>query len=467
MGGGIGQWLLFRAGDRSLTLFALVVPPGLADAGPRPPRLGARRPLPRHAGRGDLRGRPDRAARAPVARARRLLRAAAARRRHPPREDDLGRDVRLDPPAHQRHGLRLAARLRRRSGAVTPFRSGYVNVICDDRLRVARLPRGVHCQRECATLDPPGYRHEALFYRGDEEFLAGTVPLVRDAVDADSAVLVAVPRARARALREALGGDGGRVASPIWSSSARNPAPIIGAWRDFVREHAGGDAPPLGIGEPIWPARSRSRARRVPAPRDAAEPRLPAATAVEAAVPLRRGAARARGPRGRPPQPPAPARARRDAPQRRLRPCDPGAEPLPEPPADTEPALRHGDLSTVREFLAERAGRAGFEGERLADLVLAVHELADQQLRYARGQGTLRTWRDNGSLLVEVARRGAHRRSAGRPRLPRPRRDRRPRAVPGQPALRPRAAALLARRQRRARAHAYPRGLTLRERASG
>jgi 3-mercaptopropionate dioxygenase len=27
MGGGIGQWLLFRAGDRSLSLFALVVPP--------------------------------------------------------------------------------------------------------------------------------------------------------------------------------------------------------------------------------------------------------------------------------------------------------------------------------------------------------------------------------------------------------------------------------------------------------
>jgi predicted metal-dependent enzyme (double-stranded beta helix superfamily) len=27
MGGGIGQWLLFRAGDRSLSLFSLVVPP--------------------------------------------------------------------------------------------------------------------------------------------------------------------------------------------------------------------------------------------------------------------------------------------------------------------------------------------------------------------------------------------------------------------------------------------------------
>ena len=28
MGGGIGQWLLFRAGDGSLSLFSLVVPPG-------------------------------------------------------------------------------------------------------------------------------------------------------------------------------------------------------------------------------------------------------------------------------------------------------------------------------------------------------------------------------------------------------------------------------------------------------
>src|SRR5436305_6662585 len=28
MGGGIGQWLLYRAGDASLSLFSLVVPPG-------------------------------------------------------------------------------------------------------------------------------------------------------------------------------------------------------------------------------------------------------------------------------------------------------------------------------------------------------------------------------------------------------------------------------------------------------
>src|SRR4051794_41834023 len=33
MGGGIGQWLLFRAGDRSLTLFSLVVPAGAPTPG--------------------------------------------------------------------------------------------------------------------------------------------------------------------------------------------------------------------------------------------------------------------------------------------------------------------------------------------------------------------------------------------------------------------------------------------------
>ena len=57
----------------------------------------------------------------------------------------------------------------------------------------------------------------------------------------------------------------------------------------------------------------------------------------------------------------------------------------------------------VREFLAERAAEAGIEGQRLADLVLAVGELANNSLRYARGERTLRTWRENGALLAEVA----------------------------------------------------------------
>ena len=51
---------------------------------------------------------------------------------------------------------------------------------------------------------------------------------------------------RARVLRRALGPDARRVGFADMEQLGRNPGRIIGAWRDFVREHGGGDAPPLG-----------------------------------------------------------------------------------------------------------------------------------------------------------------------------------------------------------------------------
>ena len=66
----------------------------------------------------------------------------------------------------------------------------------------------------------------------------------------------------------------------------------------------------------------------------------------------------------------------------------------------------HGDLASLREFIARRASADGLAGQRLGDLVLAVDELATNSLRYARGEGTLRAWRENGSLLIEVADEG-------------------------------------------------------------
>ena len=90
----------------------------LDDPDPRPPGLGARRSLPGQSGRGVLRsGRGQHRAHAPAAACtRRLLRAAAAGRRRPPRADDLGRDVGLDPPAGERHGVHRASHLRRADG---------------------------------------------------------------------------------------------------------------------------------------------------------------------------------------------------------------------------------------------------------------------------------------------------------------------------------------------------------------
>ena len=125
MGGGIVQWLLYRADDGSLSFFSLVVPPG------------SETPIHDHLAWGLVglyRGTHDeeiyaqrggaRVRRAAFARAGRLLRPDAAARRHPPRTRRLDADFSLDPSADERHRLRPAAcvGLRVRSGKAVSFR---------------------------------------------------------------------------------------------------------------------------------------------------------------------------------------------------------------------------------------------------------------------------------------------------------------------------------------------------------
>jgi 3-mercaptopropionate dioxygenase len=134
MGGGIGQWLLFRAGDRSLTLFSLVVP------------AGAQTPVHDHLAWGLVglyRGTQDEeiyaqdAAGGLVLRERRALVPGDFYVLLPPR-DDIHR-VRTTSPETSvsihlltndtgcvwRHAYEPD------TGAVRPFRSGYVNRICE------------------------------------------------------------------------------------------------------------------------------------------------------------------------------------------------------------------------------------------------------------------------------------------------------------------------------------------------
>jgi predicted metal-dependent enzyme (double-stranded beta helix superfamily) len=136
MGGGIGQWLLFRAGDRSLTLFSLVVP------------AGAQTPVHDHLAWGLVglyRGTQDEEIFAPAGdggsltlRESRALMPGDFYALLPPR-DDIHR-VRTTSPETSvsihlltndtgcvwRHAYEPD------SGAVRPFRSGYVNVACEE-----------------------------------------------------------------------------------------------------------------------------------------------------------------------------------------------------------------------------------------------------------------------------------------------------------------------------------------------
>jgi 3-mercaptopropionate dioxygenase len=114
MGGGIGQWLLYRAEDQSLSLFSLVVPPGSAT------------PIHDHLAWGLVglyRGEQDEEIYAQRDGALELVERRSLvpgdfyvlipPRRHPPGAHDLRRYLGLDPPADERHRLRLAPLVRR------------------------------------------------------------------------------------------------------------------------------------------------------------------------------------------------------------------------------------------------------------------------------------------------------------------------------------------------------------------
>src|SRR5690349_24315373 len=89
---------------------------------------------------------------------------------------------------------------------------------------------------ETTLVDP--FVHPALFYRGDQEYLAGTIPFIRAGLDAGNPVAVAVPGRQLELLRGALGGDADRVHMLDMQVAGRNPGRIIpGVLRAFADAH--------------------------------------------------------------------------------------------------------------------------------------------------------------------------------------------------------------------------------------
>jgi hypothetical protein len=100
------------------------------------------------------------------------------------------------------------------------------------------------------------FRHEALLYAGEVDFLTGTLPFIREGVAADQPVLVVVSAAKIGLLRSALGADADRVAFADMADVGANPARIIPAWRDFIAANDVDRRSARGVGEPIWAART-------------------------------------------------------------------------------------------------------------------------------------------------------------------------------------------------------------------
>jgi anti-sigma regulatory factor (Ser/Thr protein kinase) len=253
------------------------------------------------------------------------------------------------------------------------------------------------------------FRHEALLYRGPDEFGATLLPIIRSGIDAGDSVLVAVDRDKAERLRGDLGEDSSLVRFVDMRSVGRNPARIIPVWQSFVARHAGSGRGALGVGEPVWSGRSADEleecelhesllnvafsggaAWRLVCPYDVvhlSEGEIRTAFDTHPAVP-------------RFPATADPIRLR-GVPQRFRTPLTEPSEPHDEITFESASAL-----AGLRAAVTSLALEAGLNRDRAGDMALAVSEVGTNSIRHGGGRGTLRIWHTPDAFVCEVRDRG-------------------------------------------------------------
>jgi anti-sigma regulatory factor (Ser/Thr protein kinase) len=257
--------------------------------------------------------------------------------------------------------------------------------------------------------------HEAFLHRGDEEFLTGVLPHVREGLENDEAVLVVEPRPRLHLLREALGDDAAAVDLVDMERIGANPARIIPFWAAAVAEHAASGRGLRGVDEPAHGARRPAEllecevheallnhafdpgpAWHLLCPYDVTA--LPAA--------MREAALRTHpawwGPGAGGPSPTfVPTGDGLDLA------ALPRAGALPPP---TDVVLRgefgRADLPAVRRTVRQYARSCGLDDEQVESLELAASELASNCVRHGGGGGSLAMWQEPDAAVVEFTDTG-------------------------------------------------------------
>jgi anti-sigma regulatory factor (Ser/Thr protein kinase) len=254
------------------------------------------------------------------------------------------------------------------------------------------------------------FHHEAVFYSGEDGFLDATLPFAEDALAAEEPLLVAVGNDRAELLRRALGQDCSRV---IFTDMRllENPARMIPAWRRFLDDNASEDRAVRGIGEPIRHGRSTAEVTECERHESLLNLAFDDGVAWSLRCPydldgLEDGVIEA---------------ARRSHPfvdeyggsrasdSYRFGEVVPGpfGGTLPRAPAGAEELRFDGDkVGWLRRRVSDWALGRELGCERTEQLVLAVTELASNSVHHGGGGGTLRMWREQDTLLVEVQDRG-------------------------------------------------------------
>ncbi|MBK5219123.1 MAG: sensor histidine kinase [Thermoleophilia bacterium] len=255
------------------------------------------------------------------------------------------------------------------------------------------------------------FRHEVAFYEDADDYLATTIPFLREGLEAGEPALVAVGPAKTALLRGELGTDAERVRFENIEEFGRNPARIIPAWRDFVDDQERPGSGFRGIGEPVWLGRDSAEIDECQrhesllnvafgdgpgwallCPYDSGalpDPVLAATLHSHPHIAGENGDGS-----------PSPAWGENDCP-------DPFAGEVPARPGDA-PEIRYdvAALHELRGFAARAAAEAGLSDQRAEDLIFAASELAANSVVHGGGSGCASAWRESGALLFETRDHG-------------------------------------------------------------
>jgi anti-sigma regulatory factor (Ser/Thr protein kinase) len=255
------------------------------------------------------------------------------------------------------------------------------------------------------------FAHEAFLYAGENGFLAGTLPFIRDGLAAGEPVLLVLTAAKLDSIRAELGPQQGRLRFANIDEVGVNPARIIPLWREFVGDWAGDGRSARGIGEPIEPglrpaelaecqrhesllnlAFAEASGFRLLCPYDSDSLHERVIEEALRSHPCVREQGETRA---------SPLYRGLEAVEAQL------AEPLPgAPPSAEELRFRGDSLDDARGLVARRAADEGLSAARVGDLVQAVNEVTTNSIRHGGGDGTLRIWIEDAWLLCEVEDRG-------------------------------------------------------------
>jgi anti-sigma regulatory factor (Ser/Thr protein kinase) len=255
------------------------------------------------------------------------------------------------------------------------------------------------------------YQHEAFLYRGDDDFLASTVPFVLDAVSLGQPVMAAVTLPRLVQLQAAVGADAPGVRYVDMGELGANPARIIPAWRAFVDECAGDGQPVRGIGEPVWAGRRATEIEECQLHEALLNLAVEPDTPLWLLCPYDADAL----------APPVIEEAARSHPSLREGEHYRGSTTyggvhhvdvlfggrLPDPPPDTSTVTyERDDVAEIRRLVTRHAREAGLNADRATDLTLAATEVATNSVRHGGGRGVLRLWRQGDAVVCEFTDRG-------------------------------------------------------------